>query len=90
MWVRAVLWGAALFETAVAAVPQDDSCRRCDTTGRVFGLMPHPEAFIHPTNHPAWTQHKALAVREGRPFPDSPMTDGVRLLKNGVAFAAGM
>lgn len=28
----------------------------CDPTGRVFGLMPHPEAYNHPTNHPAWTR----------------------------------
>ncbi len=27
----------------------------CDPTGRVFGLMPHPEAFLHPENHPEWT-----------------------------------
>ncbi|MCX9014061.1 MAG: phosphoribosylformylglycinamidine synthase I [Candidatus Methanoperedens sp.] len=28
----------------------------CDETGRVFGMMPHPEAFLHRTNHPAWTR----------------------------------
>jgi phosphoribosylformylglycinamidine synthase len=28
----------------------------CDSTGRVFGLMPHPEAFLHRTNHPTWTR----------------------------------
>ena len=28
----------------------------CDLNGRVLGLMPHPEAFHHPTNHPAWTR----------------------------------
>jgi phosphoribosylformylglycinamidine synthase len=67
----------------------DDIAGICDTTGRVFGLMPHPEAFHHPTNHPAWTRRKAQALREGRPFPGSPMTDGVRLLKNGVDYAAG-
>jgi phosphoribosylformylglycinamidine synthase subunit PurQ / glutaminase len=27
-----------------------------DPTGRVLGLMPHPEAFNHPTNHPSWTR----------------------------------
>jgi phosphoribosylformylglycinamidine synthase len=27
-----------------------------DPSGRVFGLMPHPEAFHHATNHPAWTR----------------------------------
>ncbi|MCE8425869.1 MAG: phosphoribosylformylglycinamidine synthase I [Candidatus Methanoperedens sp.] len=29
-----------------------------DETGRVFGMMPHPEAFQHRTNHPAWTREK--------------------------------
>lgn len=28
----------------------------CDPTGRVFGLMPHPEAFVHRVNHPSWTR----------------------------------
>ncbi|MEW6350258.1 MAG: phosphoribosylformylglycinamidine synthase subunit PurQ [Thermodesulfobacteriota bacterium] len=28
----------------------------CDPSGRVFGLMPHPEAFLHRTNHPGWTR----------------------------------
>lgn len=27
-----------------------------DPTGRILGLMPHPEAFHHVTNHPAWTR----------------------------------
>ncbi len=26
----------------------------CDPTGRVFGLMPHPEAYNSPYNHPNW------------------------------------
>ncbi|GFO96742.1 phosphoribosyl formylglycinamidine synthase subunit I [groundwater metagenome] len=30
----------------------------CDETGRVFGMMPHPEAFQHMTNHPAWTREE--------------------------------
>lgn len=28
----------------------------CDPSGRFFGLMPHPEAFLHRTNHPRWTR----------------------------------
>ena len=28
----------------------------CDPSGRIFGLMPHPEAYNHPTNHPGWTR----------------------------------
>lgn len=31
----------------------------CDETGRVFGIMPHPEAFNHETNHPRWTRGEA-------------------------------
>lgn len=27
-----------------------------DPTGRIFGLMPHPEAFHHYSNHPSWTR----------------------------------
>lgn len=32
-----------------------DVAGACDTTGRVFGLMPHPERFIDATQHPAWS-----------------------------------
>lgn len=28
----------------------------CDSTGRVLGLMPHPERFVDPTHHPRWTR----------------------------------
>lgn len=28
----------------------------CDESGRVFGLMPHPERFIDVTQHPRWTR----------------------------------
>lgn len=30
----------------------------CDSTGRIFGLMPHPEAFVHRIQHPRWTREK--------------------------------
>jgi len=29
-----------------------------DTTGRVLGLMPHPERFVRPTQHPRWSRLK--------------------------------
>lgn len=28
----------------------------CDASGRVFGMMPHPERYIDPTQHPFWTR----------------------------------
>jgi len=56
----------------------------CDTTGRVFGLMPHPEAFHHPTNHPDWTRRKAAMVREGKSL-EFPVT-GMRVFENAVNY----
>ncbi len=32
----------------------------CDPTGRVMGLMPHPEKHQDPTNHPQWTRRGLL------------------------------
>jgi phosphoribosylformylglycinamidine synthase subunit PurQ / glutaminase len=37
----------------------------CDTTGRVLGLMPHPERHIDPTQHPRWTRAEAGIVGDG-------------------------
>lgn len=33
-----------------------------DRTGRIFGCMPHPEAFLIPQNHPAWSRNRASAA----------------------------
>ncbi|GAA4361202.1 hypothetical protein GCM10023185_28100 [Hymenobacter saemangeumensis] len=30
----------------------------CDPSGQVFGLMPHPEAFLSAYNHPDWARRK--------------------------------
>jgi phosphoribosylformylglycinamidine synthase len=32
----------------------------CDESGRLFGLMPHPEAYVHRTHHPRWTREPDL------------------------------
>ncbi len=45
----------------------------CDATGRVLGLMPHPERFVDPTQHPRWTR---LPARESG--------DGIRVFQNAV------
>jgi phosphoribosylformylglycinamidine synthase I len=26
----------------------------CDPSGRIFGMMPHPEGYVYPENHPQW------------------------------------
>lgn len=45
----------------------------CDPTGRIFGLMPHPERYVDPLHHPRWTR---LGLdREA---------DGLRIFRNAV------
>ena len=48
----------------------------CDETGRLFGLMPHPEAYIHRTHHPRWTREPEL--------PEEGM--GLWLYQNAIRF----
>ncbi|MBC8018988.1 MAG: phosphoribosylformylglycinamidine synthase subunit PurQ [Verrucomicrobia bacterium] len=47
----------------------------CDPTGRLMGLMPHPEAFVHYTQHPRWTREQL--PEEG---------DGLILYKNAAEY----
>ncbi|MBO5821889.1 MAG: phosphoribosylformylglycinamidine synthase subunit PurQ [Lentisphaeria bacterium] len=54
----------------------------CDPTGRVFGLMPHPEAFLSPFNAPDWTARKAC----GEALPEEG--DGVAFFRNAVDYIA--
>lgn len=37
----------------------------CDSSGRVFGLMPHPERHIRHTQHPQWTRCEAKEYGDG-------------------------
>ena len=46
-----------------------------DETGRVLGLMPHPERHVLPTQHPFWT--RLGLAEEG---------DGLRLFRNAVSY----
>ena len=48
----------------------------CDETGRVFGLMPHPERHIDPTQHPRWTRERRTSG------------DGLAVFENAVRFFA--
>ncbi len=46
----------------------------CDPTGRIFGLMPHPERFVDPLTHPCWTS---------RPRPEAG--DGLAIFQRAAA-----
>lgn len=50
----------------------------CDASGRVFGLMPHPERHIDPTQHPNWTR------RTEQP----EFGDGLVMFQNAVGWFA--
>jgi phosphoribosylformylglycinamidine synthase subunit PurQ / glutaminase len=47
----------------------------CDPSGRLFGLMPHPEAYVHYTHHPRWTREA---------LPEEGM--GLWLYQNAIRF----
>jgi phosphoribosylformylglycinamidine synthase len=47
----------------------------CDSTGRVLGLMPHPERFVDSTQHPRWTREGARDA-----------ADGLRVFQNAVRY----
>lgn len=57
----------------------------CDPTGRIFGLMPHPEAYNHWTNHPDWTRRREQARRHNQSTDTRP-TVGIRMLQNAVDY----
>ena len=48
----------------------DDIAGLCDPTGRILGLMPHPERFVDITQHPQWTRN-GVRRADGRLFFDS-------------------
>jgi phosphoribosylformylglycinamidine (FGAM) synthase-like amidotransferase family enzyme len=57
----------------------------CDPSGRIFGIMPHPEAFNHFTNHPDWTRKKEVLARQGKKISDES-GDGLQIFRNAVDF----
>src|SRR5438552_796844 len=56
---------------------QGDVAGLCDASGRVLGLMPHPERHVLPTQHPRWT--RLGLAKEG---------EGLRLFRNAVRYFA--
>jgi phosphoribosylformylglycinamidine synthase I len=54
----------------------DDIAGICDTTGRILGLMPHPERHFLFEQHPYWT----------RLTKKSQFGDGAKIFENGINF----
>ena len=53
----------------------------CDPSGRLFGLMPHPDAYLYPFHHPGWRRRRLAGSlpAEGQ---------GLAIFRNGVDAAA--
>jgi phosphoribosylformylglycinamidine synthase subunit PurQ / glutaminase len=48
-----------------------------DPSGRVLGIMPHPECFLHPENHPRWQREKITKT-------------GLEIIARGVEYAKAL
>jgi phosphoribosylformylglycinamidine synthase len=51
-----------------------------DETGRLFGMMPHPEGFLHRTNHPQWTRRNLPEEGDGLAI----FQNAVEAIRNGI------
>ena len=60
----------------------------CDPTGRILGMMPHPEGYNHATNHPDWSWKKEELKRKGFPLPSEGL--GIKVFRNGVKYVEEM
>lgn len=56
----------------------------CDPTGRIFGMMPHPERHLYFINHPRWTKEKERLKRQGIPIPE--YGEGLQIFKNALRY----
>jgi len=57
----------------------------CDSTGRIFGLMPHPEAYNHYTNHPDWVAKREQLARVGKTI-EREEGEGIAIFRNAVTY----
>jgi len=57
----------------------------CDSTGRIFGVMPHPEAYNHYTNHPDWTRKREELARMEKEI-EREEGEGIAIFRNAVEY----
>ena len=61
-----------------------DIAAACDRTGRIMGMMPHPERGMFFTQREDWTLLREKYRREGRELPEE--SDGMAIFRNGVYY----
>ena len=55
-----------------------------DESGRVLGLMPHPERAVFFSQYPDWTLQKERLIRAGKPVPTEG--NGLQVFRNAVRY----
>lgn len=56
-----------------------------DETGRLLGIMPHPESHTLFYNHPQWTRKKHFLEKQGKTVPDEG--EGLQIFRNAFKYA---
>jgi phosphoribosylformylglycinamidine synthase I len=62
----------------------------CDPSGRIFGIMPHPEAFLFPQTHPDWARERIAWARDRlspRETASADLPPGLAFIRGGVVAA---
>jgi phosphoribosylformylglycinamidine synthase len=62
----------------------NDIASICDTTGRIMGMMPHPERGMFFTQRDDWPLKMEQAKRNGEVLPEE--ADGIRIFRNAVEY----
>jgi phosphoribosylformylglycinamidine synthase subunit PurQ / glutaminase len=62
----------------------EDVAGLTDESGKIFGMMPHPERGMLFTQLPNWTYLKEKLKREGKDLPT--LAPGIKIYQNGVEY----
>ncbi len=62
----------------------DDIAAITDPSGRILGIMPHPERFLYFTNEDGWELKKEHLIRSGQPLPK--FGAGLKIFQNAVSY----
>ncbi|MFA5821431.1 MAG: phosphoribosylformylglycinamidine synthase subunit PurQ, partial [Candidatus Gracilibacteria bacterium] len=55
-----------------------------DPSGRILGIMPHPERFLYFTNEDGWELKKEQLLREHKDLPK--YGQGLKIFQNAVSY----
>ena len=64
----------------------NDIASICDPSGRIMGMMPHPERGMFFTQRDDWTLLREQYKREGKSIPVE--SDGIMIFRNAVSYFA--